>query len=275
MAQEWKKQKVSELKEELANFPVVGIVDMKGLPNKQLQRIKKEVGNKLILKMTKKSILLRALEGSIQEKLKEHLGVMPAIFFTRENPFKLFKILKKSMVPAFAKAGDILPSDVKVSDGPTDFMPGPIISEFSKFKIKTKVEGGKIAILQETTVAHEGDTVTGELASFMQKMGIKPMKIGLNLECVQEEGVIYDKNVLDIDEQEYLDRIALASRHALNLSVEAGIATKDNIELLIITASRHARNLAMDSDVLTKDLIGEQLSKAERQALGLKNEIGV
>lgn len=273
MVQEWKKDKVKEVKEDLKKYAVVAIVDMAGLPTKQLQGIKKEVGKKMNLKMTKKSILLKALEGTKYESLKNTLGRMPALLFTNDNPFTLYKTLKRSMVPSFAKAGNKLPAEVIIPAGGTDFPAGPMIGEFGKFKIKTKVEAGKITILKDTKIADKDDNVTSEMASFLQKMNVKPMLIGLTLLIAQEDNTLYTADVLDIDEELFMNKLLSAAQHALNLSVEAGIITKDNVEILISKAYNHAKNLAMDADIITKDLISEQLSKAERQAMSLKKEV--
>jgi len=275
MVQQWKKDKVEEIKQHLQSASVVALVDMKGLPAKQLQGIKQEISSIVNLKMTKKSAILRALQGSRYESLREKLGDMPALMFTKTNPFKLYKTLKKSRVTAFAKAGDTLPVDVTIPEGPTDFTPGPMIGEFGKFKVKTRVEGGKIAVIKDTVVAKAGDAVTAELASFLKKMGVKPMKVGLNMTHAMEGTTVYDKTVLDIDEESYLQNVMLAAQHAQNLAVEAGILTKETIEFVIVKAVQNARGLALEASILSKDMIDEHIAKAQNQALALKNETGV
>lgn len=270
MVQEWKKQKVKKLKEELKNAKVVGIVDLDSLPAKQLQSIKKSLNQKMELRITKKSVLQRALKGEKQEKLLENLGRMPALIITSENPFKLFKILKQNQSDTYAKAGQTIPTNITIPAGSTEFGPGPMISEFGALGIKTKIEKGKISIQKDTVMLKEGDEITLQQASFLQKMDIKPMKIGINLVSVYDNGTVFLKNVLDIDENAFMNNLQLASQHAFNLSVEAMIFTKENVEIFLTKANSHAMNLGMEATIYDKDLIQDQLLKAHNQATNLR-----
>src|SRR3989338_2085586 len=114
---------------------------------------------------------------------------MPALLLKKENPFSLYKILKKSKSSASAKAGQIAPRDIIVPAGPTPFTPGPVISEFAALGIKAGVEGGKVAVKQDTTACKEGKPINAPLASMLARLGIEPMEIGLNLVAVFENGV--------------------------------------------------------------------------------------
>ncbi|MBR9679093.1 MAG: 50S ribosomal protein L10 [Nanoarchaeota archaeon] len=270
MVQEWKKQKVKKLKNELKNAKVVGIVDLDELPAKQLQSIKKSLNQKIHLKITKKSILRRALKGEKQEKLLENLGRMPALIITNENPFKIFKTLKQNQSNTYAKAGQTIPENITIPAGPTEFGPGPMISEFGALGIKTKIEKGKITIQNDTVILKDGDTITLQQASFLQKMDIKPMKIGINLVSAYDDGTVFLKNVLNIDENAFMNNLTLASQHAFNLSVEARIFTKENVEIFLTQASNHAKNLGMEATIYDKDLIQDQLLKAHNQAINLR-----
>ena len=73
-----------------------------------------------------------------------HLKGMPALIFTKENPFSLFKTLKKSKTNAPAKANQTAPFDLIVPKGPTSFAPGPVIGELAILGIKSGVEINEI-----------------------------------------------------------------------------------------------------------------------------------
>lgn len=270
MVQDWKKQKVKRIKDELKDAKVVGLVDLEMLPAKQLQQMKKSMQKNLRLVVTKKSILQRALKDEKQERLLDNLGRMPALILSSDNPFKLFKTLKQNQSSAYAKPGQTSPEDISVKEGPTDFGPGPMISEFGLMGVKTKLDKGKITILNDTVILKKGGLITPQQASFMQKMEIKPMRIGLKLVSVFEDGIIFSRDVLDIDEEQFMQNIKLASQHAFNLSVETRVFTKENIELFLTQASNHAKNLGMEAIICNKDLIREQLQKAHYQATNLR-----
>jgi len=74
---------------------------------------------------------------------------MPALLFTKENPFKLYNKLQKSKSSAPAKAGQTAPSEIVVPKGPTPFAPGPIIGELGALGIKTAVENIKKRSMEE------------------------------------------------------------------------------------------------------------------------------
>src|SRR3989338_1052307 len=113
---------------------------------------------------------------------------MPALLLKKENPFSLYKILKKSKSSASAKAGQIAPRDLIVPAGPTPFTPGPVISELAAVGIKAGVEGGKVAVKVDSMIAKKGETIKPAVASMLTRLSILPMEIGLNLTAVYENG---------------------------------------------------------------------------------------
>ena len=96
------------------------------------------------------------------------------------------------------------------------------------------------------------------------------MEIGLDLLAVYEKGTIYDKKVLDIDEDKFMTDLMQAANHALNLAVEAGIFTKETTTLMIEKAARESYTLAEEAEILTKETIPKILAKAEAQASAIE-----
>src|SRR3989344_8566689 len=116
---------------------------------------------------------------------------MPALIMTELDPFRLYKLLKSSKSPAFAKPGNVLPKDAMVKAGPTNFTPGPIIGELGKFGIKAGVEAGKIVIKEDKVVARAGQKVDAKMAELLIRLDIKPMEIGLNVVACYDRGTIF------------------------------------------------------------------------------------
>jgi large subunit ribosomal protein L10 len=270
MVKQWKKDKVKKLKEDLKKAKVVGIVDLDSLPAKQLQNIKKSLKGKARIRITKKSILQRALKGEKQEKLLETPSRMPSLIITEQNPFKLFKILKENESDAYAKPGQETPENVLIKAGVTEFGPGPMISEFGALGVKTKLEKGKIKVLDDTVILKKGGVITPQIASLMQKLDIKPIKIGLNLVAAYENGTVFSRDVLNVDDEAFKNQLVLAHQQAYNLSVEAVIFTQESVEAFLAKASTQAKNLGMEAAVYNKELIEEQLLKAHNQAINLR-----
>lgn len=233
-------------------YPIIGILNMEGLPAGSLLQMKKQLRGKVELVMTRKTLIVHGLKDmklENGEKLIEGVKGMPALMFTKDNPFELYKIIKKSKTPAAAKPGQIAPRDITIPAGPTPFTPGPVISEFAALGIKAGVEGGKVAVKQDALVVKEGQPIEAKLASMLQRLGIEPMEIGLDLSCVYEKGVIYPKSVLDVDEVKFMANLIGAASEALNVAVDIGFITKDNVEVFIAKAYREAKALEEEGKV--------------------------
>ncbi len=265
---------VKELAELLGKYPVVGIIDLYKLPANALQKMRVSLRGKAEIKVAKRSIVERAFD-IVPEKamLKEKLGIQPAILFSSENPFRIFKLIQKSKSKASAKPGDIAIDDITVNAGPTDIPPGPAISALSKVKIPAKVEGGKIAVAKNALVAKKGDIISADLASALSMLKIQPMEIGMNVTSMLEGGVVYSKESLTIDEGKVLADLLMAAQHGINLSVNAGFPTGQTIELMLGKAYREAKNLGTEANILDTGIVEDVLGKAERQAKALQNLI--
>jgi len=272
----YKQKVVKEFTQLIDEYPIIGAINMENLPAQQLQTIREKLRETVVIKMTKRRLLKLAFKQAKKEnidKLSEHLGGMPALMFTKDNPFTVYKTIKKNKSPAPAKGGQKAPKDIVVPAGPTPFAPGPIIGELGMYKIKTKVEGGKIAVQEDTVVCKEGEEIAPKLAELLTRLNIKPMEIGLDVRALFENGDILPRSVLDIDEDEYLANITQAAQWAFNLSVEAAIPVEENKELLIQKAFREAKAIALEAGHASKDVIEDLVAKAEQQASALKQEV--
>ncbi|MBN1645395.1 50S ribosomal protein L10 [Candidatus Woesearchaeota archaeon] len=268
-------KKVTELAKQ---YPIIGVVDMANLPTPQLQRMREQLRGQVEIFMAKKRVIKKAIE-----KLKEIAGLQdisqylekaqPALLFTKDNPFTLFKTLKKNKSKAPAKGGQIAPNDIIVPAGPTPFAPGPVIGELGALGIKSGVEGGKISIKNDTTVCKAGKEISEKLASVLTRLGIEPMEIGLDLKAVYEKGTIYTKQVLDIDEEQFMNNLNIAASEAYNLAIEATYFCKDTTEELIKKAFREAKEVAKQGKIMC-DLVAEELvEQAEREMLAVKSQL--
>lgn len=279
MVSETKKKFVQQLVKDIDSSPLVGLVNMQNLPAPQLQTMRTTLRKKSVtIVMARKKLLQLALQQSTKKnvlQLVEKIKGMPALLFSKENPFTLYSIIQKNKSEAPAKAGQTAPKEVIVKAGPTNFAPGPIISELAAVGIKTKVEQGKLAILQDTVLVKEGDVISSKVAETLKRLDIRPMEIGLDLVAVWENGFIFTSKQLHIDEAEYAQNFTKAAQEAFNLAIEIAYCTHDTTELLLQKAFREAKALALEQDILTDLTAGDVLAKAERQALSLKTEANI
>ena len=275
-----KTQEIEELKNLLTNYPVLGVIDMESLPARQLLKIRSQLRGTVLIRMSKQrlvKIAMRSVEDRIpgMRELREQLQGMPALLFARDDPFKLYKKIKKSKIMSGAKPGQKAPYDIVIEAGPTSFSPGPIISELSAFGLKTAIEGGKIVIKTSKTVLKAGDVIDAKGSSMLAKFGIEPIEIGLNVVAMLENGTLFNKNVLSVDEEKYINDLKVLSREAFNLAVKVAYTVPDTIALLISKAYRDASGLAGARDIMTNENIPQILAKAERQVSALKEKINI
>jgi len=266
-----KKQVVKDFAKLIEEYPIIAAVNMENLPAKQLQKMRANLRDKVVLQMTKRRLLHHALEEADKKKpgvlqLKPYLKGMPALLFTKDNPFALYKTLKKSMSKAPLKGGQKAPSDIVVPAGPTKFAPGPIISELAGLGMKTGIQDGKVAIKADSLVAKEGQVVSQALASALARLGIEPVDIGLDLVAAYENGIILTKDVLDVDEKAFLGKVSQAVSEATNLSFTIAYPTKETIELLLRSAAADALVLGVEKNIPADETLKLIVAKAAAQA---------
>jgi large subunit ribosomal protein L10 len=276
MVSEKKKQLVQDLVKEIKSYSIVGLVNMESLPAQQLQNMRAMLREKDIkIVMTRKKLISLALKESKLDnvaQLEDQIKGMPALIFSKDNPFTLYSILQKNKSKAPAKAGQTAPNDIVVKAGMTSFAPGPIISELAAVGIKTKVTDGKLEIVGDVVVAKEGDPITAKLAENLKRLDIQPMEVGLDLVAVWENGTIFAAKQLHVDEQEYFDNFVQAAQWATNLAMETAFPTTETTELLLQKAFREAKAVALEQNIMNDVTKDEILGKAEAQALSVKSE---
>ncbi len=277
---EYKKRKVKELEGLMLNNRVIAIVNMENLPAKQLQSMRAKLRSNVSIRMAKKRLIKLAIGNAKSskknlEKLEGHLNGMPALIFTKENPFKLAKALRENKSKAAAKAGQTSPREIIIPAGPTQFAPGPIISDLSAIGLKTGVEAGKVSVREEKAVIMEGEKFSQKLAEVLGKLGITPMEIGLDLVAVYEDGIVYGKEILSLDEQKVLEDMQKAAVTAINLSAGIGYPTKENIKRMIANAYNQAKYIAVSSNIMSDFVAEKMVKESSLQAKALKERLNI
>lgn len=268
----WKKNQIEEIKQHFADYPVVGLVDMYGIPAAQLQNIRQNLREVAYIKMTRNTLTSRALEEVSGEvaAMGEHISGQSALIFTKENPFKLYKLLEQTKTKMAAKPGETAPEDIVVAKGPTSFKPGPIVGELQQVGIPAMIEAGKVKIRETKTVVKKGEVISAKMADVLAKLDIKPMDVGLILKAAFQNGMVFAPEMLAIDESVYLGKISLAAQQAFNLSVNAAIPTTETTGAILAKAVRDARSLGIEAGVYEKEIIDAIIGKAYRSSLALK-----
>tara|TARA_Y100000310_G_C20628888_1_gene787499 strand:- start:70 stop:1050 length:981 start_codon:yes stop_codon:yes gene_type:complete len=275
---EFKKKEIEEIKKLFEKYSVTGIINLEGLPTLMLQRMKFALGDTVSLKITKKRLMKIAIDELSKSKknidqLKDKLDGIPALIFTDEDPFLLYKKLEKNKASAAAKVGQKAPNDLGIEAGETPFAPGPMIGELGMLGLKTEVKGGKIHIKDDKILVKDGEEISEQVAGILSKMGVEPMKIGLNLTYTYQDGEILDKSILSIDEEEYINNIKAAYSESFALSIELGIINGETVKPIICKAQAEALALADSAEIMTSENVGKILAKAESAASSINENV--
>jgi len=263
-----------KLRKLASEHSIIGVVDVEGLPAPQFQRIRASIRKTAKVLIVKKNIIelvLNELEKTHKgiSALAEKINGVVGLIFTNDNPFTLYKFVQKNKSTAPAKAGSIVPGDVVVPAGPTSFAPGPIIGELGAFKIKAGITAGKVEVKEDAVVAKEGDVISGDLAAILTRLGIEPMEVGLNIKAIFEDGTLYERSVLDVDEDAILADLKSEASRTFKLSVGLKYFTKDNVSHFVGEAARDSLGLGVGVAYPAAETIDKLLTKANSQGSGV------
>ena len=238
----WRHAQLDEITKLVASYKVIVIADLKDFPSNLLQKVKKNIED-ATFKVTSKNVLKRVLEAKGHKDIVEKLPNQPILILTNKNAFELYGSIKKSKARSKAKIGMIAPIDIVVPEGDTGLPPGPALSDLKKVGIKAQVRGATIFVPSDTVIAKAGSVINSDIVSTLSKLDIKPVELVLDIVLVKEDGMIYRKDVLDIDRDTIIMQIATAARQAIGLGVDIGYICKETVEPMIAKATREAKAL--------------------------------
>ncbi len=242
---------VNEMKELMKKKKTILIASIKSIPASQYQEIVKKFRNEAEIRVSKKNLVIKAIDSSDNEelkKIKEHLKENFAIMFSDTETFELAEKLLNKKIPARAKAGQEAPEDIEIPAGPTDLVPGPAISELGAFGIQIQIEKGKITIKEPKIIVKKGGKISSGAADIMNKLDIKPFSIGFVplASFDNSEKKIYLN--IKIDKEETLRDLITSFKKALGFAVNISYPSKETLKVLIGKAGMHGNAIKKISE---------------------------
>ena len=274
----WKRDRVGELAAILTSDGVLGIVDIGGVPAKNMLSMRDDLRSGLSITMAKKTLMRLAWEqtGRPMEDLESLLegAVQPAIVHTTSmNAFQLYSELEKTKQGRAAKEGEVAPMDIVVEAGPTEFGPGPIVGEFNAVGIPAKIDKGKVAIQKTTTVVNKGEPISADLGIMLSKLNINPIEIGIILTGAIEDGFLFEADSLDLDTDGFRTDIITATSGAFNLACNIRWFSSQTMPTLLAKASGEATSVAVEAGITNDVTIPLFISRANARALALAGQL--
>lgn len=207
---ERKTQMYNKAKELFSTHKDYMLVSVKRVKSTQLKDVKTCMGSKVKLLFAKNKIVKKALKDLDSEKYAKLIemlqGDVAVAFFDGVDPKTILDASEKNTRKAPAVSGDIAPKDVVIPGGPTGLDPERI-KVFQGANISTKINKGKIDLINDHKLLSAGDKVTTSNAKLLAMLKIMPFEFGLEILNVFDNGEIYGKELLKITQEQISDSI--------------------------------------------------------------------
>jgi len=248
------------LKNLLATYSKLFIVEIDNVGSKQLQDTRKTLRGKAEVLMGKNTMMRKCLKeyvdenpGSPVEKLIACCRGNVGFVFTNGDLGEIREVLESNTRPAPAKVGAIAPVDVIVPKGPTGCDPGQT-GFFQTLQIATKITRGQIEMVNDTNLITAGDKVTASQAALLQKLDICPFSYGMVLKMVYDNGSLFDAKVLEITDEVLASKFCEALGVLASLSLAAGYPTQASVPHSIVNAFKMVLSLTIECSTYTFDV---------------------
>ncbi len=266
-----KKKQVEELKKLIPKYKTIVVLDLRGLPDKLFQKIRKNIKEKFnaYVKVARLAVINRVLKAAGIDKKIERQA---ALIFLNDSPYELNKYLMKETMKLPAKPGQIAPFDIIVKEQMTDLPPGPALSELKMAGIKVQIQKGKIAVTKDSVVVKKGEEVTDQKAKALQKLNVFPFETRANVIFGYDGEYIYTPEVLNITTDEIKEGLLNSMTQGNNVSLNAGYPTPTNINILLTEALRQAQNVGINAGIYSDATIEHLLVLAIKQGMILNKK---
>jgi len=219
------------LRELLDNHTKIFLVQADNVGSNQMAKIRFALRGKATVLMGKNTMIRKIITTYLKDKpghpfellLPRVVGNIGFIF-TNGDLSEIRDVIEEHRVPAPARVGSIAPTDVKVPPGPTGCDPGQT-SFFQVLQVPTKITKGQIEITTEVFLVPKGNKVGSSEAALLQKLDIRPFTYGLMIECVYDNGSVFDAAVLDLTDADMAAKFGAACGNVAAVSLELGFPT--------------------------------------------------
>jgi len=215
----------------LAEFKKIMLVSADNVGSHHLQKIRQNLRADATVLFGKNTMIRKAMRQFATthpeiEPLIPHVYGNIGLVFIRESSDlgKVRKIITDYKIYAHAKTASIAPCDVIVPKGDTGMDPGKT-SFFQALSIQTKINKGKIEIINDLALLRKGDKVSASQAVLLQMLDIKPFIYGLGTLQVYDNGSVFNPSVLDYTDDDILTKFRKGVTRVAALGLSIGYPT--------------------------------------------------
>lgn len=253
----WKAKYFVKLIKLLDEYPRCFIVGADNVGSKQMQKIRIALRGIAVVIMGKNTMMRKAIRGHIAnnpdlEKLLPHIKDNIGLVLTKGDLLDVRKIVNEQTVAAPAKAGALAPLDVTVTACNTGLGPEKT-SFFQALAIPTKIAKGTIEILNDVKLIKSGDRVGASEATLLNMLKVSPFSYGLLIRQVFDSGSVFKPSILDITDEDILERFAMGVSNVACLSLGIGYPTLASVPHMVVNAFKNLLALAAVTDIDFKE----------------------
>ena len=114
--------------------------------------------------------------------------------------------------------------------------------------IPTKINKGTVEIITPVELIKKGDKVGSSEAALLAKLGIRPFSYGLNIESVYDDGSVFSPEVLDLTEDDLLEKFAGGVSMVTSLALAISYPTLAAAPHMFLNAYKNVLAIAVATD---------------------------
>ncbi|XP_057475146.1 60S acidic ribosomal protein P0 [Actinidia eriantha] len=244
-------QKLCQLLDEYSQI-LIAAADNVG--SNQLQSIRKGLRGDSVVLMGKNTMMKRSIRmHSEKTGNNAFLNLIPllvgnvGLIFTKGDLKEVSEEVAKYKVGAPARVGLVAPVDVVVPPGNTGLDPSQT-SFFQVLNIPTKINKGTVEIITPVELIKKGDKVGSSEAALLAKLGIRPFSYGLVVLTVYDNGSVFNPEVLDLTEDDLVEKFAIGVSMVTALSLAISYPTLAAAPHMFINAYKNALAIALETE---------------------------
>lgn len=208
---------------------LIAVADNVG--SNQLQSIRQGLRGESVVLMGKNTLIRRCIKVHAEKTgNQDYLNILPllvgnvGLIFTKGDLKEISEEVAKYKVGAPARVGLVAPIDVVVPPGNTGLDPSQT-SFFQVLNIPTKINKGTVEIITPVDLIKKGEKVGSSEAALLAKLGIRPFSYGLVVQSVYDDGSVFAPEVLDLTEEDLIEKFASGISMVTSLSLALSYPT--------------------------------------------------
>lgn len=114
--------------------------------------------------------------------------------------------------------------------------------------IPTKINKGTVEIVTPVEIIKKGEKVGSSESALLSKLGIKPFSYGLIVENVYDDGSVFDPKILELTEDDLVEKFAAGLTNVISLSMALAYPTLAAVPHMFINGYKNLLSFAIATD---------------------------